>query len=80
MDQLRARLLDKETAIEKKTKALVAAQNERRDMENELKQVQDQMDIKERKITVLQRKVGTVFWINPGICTNEFIYFHEKSL
>lgn len=43
--------------IEKKTQAAMQAQQERNRMNTELNEIKDHMDIKDRKINVLQRKV-----------------------
>lgn len=43
--------------IEKKTQAAMQAQQERNRMNTELTEIKDHMDIKDRKINVLQRKV-----------------------
>lgn len=44
--------------IEKKTQAAMQAQQERNRMNTELTELKDHMDIKDRKINVLQRKVS----------------------
>lgn len=44
--------------IEKKTQAAMQAQQERNRMNTELTEIKDHMDIKDRKINVLQRKVS----------------------
>lgn len=44
--------------IEKKTQVAMQAQQERNRMNTELTEIKDHMDIKDRKINVLQRKVS----------------------
>lgn len=44
--------------IEKKTQAAMQAQQDRNRMNTELTEIKDHMDIKDRKINVLQRKVS----------------------
>ncbi|CAL8089374.1 unnamed protein product [Calicophoron daubneyi] len=56
-EDFRKRLKEKESQLEKKTKALSAAQATKRQMETELAELKDQLDIKERKISLLQRKI-----------------------
>lgn len=57
VEELRTRLEEKNRLIETKTKAAVQAVQERNRMSNELSELKDHMDIKDRKINVLQRKV-----------------------
>ncbi|TPP44815.1 ELKS/Rab6-interacting/CAST family member 1 [Fasciola gigantica] len=56
-EDFRKRLKEKETQLEKKTKALANAQTSKRQLETELTELKDQLDIKERKISLLQRKI-----------------------
>ena len=55
---MRQRLEEKNRVIEKKTQAVVQAQQERNRINTELTELKDHMDIKDRKINVLQRKVS----------------------
>lgn len=55
---MRQRLEEKNRMIEKKTQAAMQAQQERNRMNTELTELKDHMDIKDRKINVLQRKVS----------------------
>lgn len=55
---MRQRLEEKNRMIEKKTQAAMQAQQERNRMNTELTEIKDHMDIKDRKINVLQRKVS----------------------
>lgn len=56
-DELRARLEERNKVIEKKTQAALQANQERNRISSELNEMRDHMDIKDRKINVLQRKV-----------------------
>lgn len=60
VEELRTRLEEKNRLIETKTKAAVTAVQERNRMSNELSELKDHMDIKDRKINVLQRKVRSI--------------------
>lgn len=55
---MRQRLEEKNRMIEKKTQVAMQAQQERNRMNTELTEIKDHMDIKDRKINVLQRKVS----------------------
>ena len=46
--------------IEKKTQAALGATQDKNRLANELSELRDQVDIKDRKINVLQRKVSRV--------------------
>lgn len=54
---MRQRLEEKNRLIEKKTQQALQAQQERNRFNTELTELKDHMDIKDRKINVLQRKV-----------------------
>lgn len=54
---MRTRLEEKNRLIEKKTQSAMQATQERNRIGNELTEIKDHMDIKDRKINVLQRKV-----------------------
>lgn len=58
VEELRTRMEEKNRLIEKKTQAAVQAVQERNRLQNELTELKDHMDIKDRKINVLQRKVS----------------------
>jgi len=61
---MRQRLEEKNRMIEKKTQAAMQAQQERNRMNTELTELKDHMDIKDRKINVLQRKVSALFYLS----------------
>ncbi|XP_064632222.1 ELKS/Rab6-interacting/CAST family member 1-like isoform X2 [Lineus longissimus] len=54
---LRNRLLEKDSVIERKAKQVQTAQADKRRMENDLIEFRDQLDVKDRKVSVLQRKI-----------------------
>lgn len=56
-EELRGRLEERNKVIEKKTQTVLQANQERNRISNELNELRDHMDIKDRKISVLQRKV-----------------------
>ena len=58
VEELRARLDEKNRLIENKTQNALQAVQERNRMSNEITELKDHMDIKDRKINVLQRKVN----------------------
>ena len=57
VDRLREKVREKENDAESKDKLVSGAQSEKKRLEAELAELRDHMDIKERKINVLQRKV-----------------------
>ena len=57
VDELRGKLEEKNKTIEKKTAAALHATQEKNRITNELSDLRDQIDIKDRKVNVLQRKV-----------------------
>jgi len=67
VEELRQRLDEKNRHIEKKTAAATQATQERNRLNNELNELRDHMDIKDRKINVLQRKVGLKFVEIPQV-------------
>lgn len=66
VEELRTRMEEKNRLIEKKTQAAVQAVQERNRMNNELTELKDHMDIKDRKINVLQRKVSLIAFFTLG--------------
>jgi golgin subfamily B member 1 len=57
VEELRSRLEEKNRLIDKKTQAVVQASQDRNRVSTEVQELRDHMDIKDRKINVLQRKV-----------------------
>ena len=80
---MRQRLEEKNRMIEKKTQAAMQAQQERNRMNTELTELKDHMDIKDRKINVLQRKVSGLrfffFFLNLkkiiGTIRKDFLFY-----
>ena len=62
VDELRQKLEEKNKMIEKKTHAALAATQDKNRISNELGDLRDQVDIKDRKVNVLQRKVTDAIW------------------
>ena len=58
INDLRVRMKDKEVFIEKKSHQLQSLQLEKHQRDSDNAELKDQMDIKERKINVLNRKVN----------------------
>lgn len=73
VEELRTRMEEKNRLIEKKTQAAVQAVQERNRLNNEFTELKDHMDIKDRKINVLQRKVGEIRTMPIPV------YFHNFS-
>ncbi len=57
VEELRTRLEEKNKLIEKKTQQTMAITQEKNKFTQELQELRDHIDIKDRKINVLQRKV-----------------------
>ncbi|MPC32593.1 ERC protein 2 [Portunus trituberculatus] len=57
VEEMRQRLEEKNKTIEKKTQQALQTTQERNKLNSELTELRDHMDIKDRKINVLQRKV-----------------------
>lgn len=63
VEELRTRLEEKNRLIEKKTQSALQAVQDRNRISNELTELKDHMDIKDRKINVLQRKVCNKYFL-----------------
>lgn len=57
MDALRLRLEEKESFLNKKTKQLQDLTEEKGTLAGEIRDMKDMLEVKERKINVLQKKV-----------------------
>lgn len=66
VEELRTRLEEKNRLLEKKAQGAMSAVQDRNRITNELTELKDHMDIKDRKINVLQRKVS--FFIGMRCC------------
>ncbi len=58
MDALRLRLEEKESFLNKKTKQLQDLTEEKGTLAGEIRDMKDMLEVKERKINVLQKKVN----------------------
>lgn len=58
VDALRLRLEEKESFLNKKTKQLQDLTEEKGTLAGEIRDMKDMLEVKERKINVLQKKVG----------------------
>lgn len=60
VDALRLRLEEKETFLNKKTKQLQDLTEEKGTLAGEIRDMKDMLEVKERKINVLQKKVRSL--------------------
>ena len=60
VSDLRNRLKEKETTIDKKNQQLQTIQLEKHQRDSDMLELRDQMDIKERKVNVLNRKIDNL--------------------
>ena len=67
VEELRQRLEEKNKLIEKKTQAAMSTTQDRNKLTQELQELRDHIDIKDRKINVLQRKVRKNFFRCPSL-------------
>jgi len=58
METLRQRLKEKDETIEKQLQTIKSAQQEKKNSDCRFHEISEHMKVKERKISVLQRKVG----------------------
>ncbi|XP_076330779.1 uncharacterized protein LOC143236402 [Tachypleus tridentatus] len=61
VEEMRQKLEEKNGDIEKKTQQAIRAAQEKNRLSQEVQELRDHMEIKDRKINVLQRKVGAEF-------------------
>lgn len=64
VDALRLRLEEKESFLNKKTKQLQDLTEEKGTLAGEIRDMKDMLEVKERKINVLQKKVSS--WPRPS--------------
>lgn len=57
VDALRLRLEEKETTLNKKSKQIQEMSEEKSTLNGEIHDLKDMLDVKERKVNVLQKKV-----------------------
>lgn len=60
VEDLRKRLKEKEVSLEKKSKQATQLAAERRQYEQEAGELREQSDLREKRLSLLQRKVNTV--------------------
>lgn len=60
VDALRLRLEEKETTLNKKSKQIQEMSEEKGTLNGEIHDLKDMLDVKERKVNVLQKKVKAV--------------------
>ena len=78
VDELRGKLEEKNKLIEKKTQAALHATQDKNRISNELSDLRDQVDIKDRKINVLQRKVKVLIYKTHCKYFSRFLLTLEK--
>lgn len=64
MEELKSRLEEKNRQIEKKTQVTFQASQDKSRYVSEINEMKEHMEIKDRKINVLQRKVKDFFLLN----------------
>lgn len=65
VDALRLRLEEKESLLSKKSQQISELTEEKSTQQGEISDLKDMLDVKERKVNVLQKKVGkTMVWCN----------------
>lgn len=75
MDALRLRLEEKETLLNKKSKQIQDMSEEKSTLNGEIHDLKDMLDVKERKINVLQKKVKKDFMRLHVACVDCWISF-----
>lgn len=80
VDALRLRLEEKESFLNKKTKQLQDLTEEKGTLAGEIRDMKDMLEVKERKINVLQKKVGVIFLFLQPLKNSELRKGHENVL
>lgn len=80
MDALRLRLEEKESFLNKKTKQLQDLTEEKGTLAGEIRDMKDMLEVKERKINVLQKKVRTKRKIKKHRRQDHMIRGHRRCL
>lgn len=73
---LRDRLKEKDETIEKKSKQLSSLLSDKKKLEEELNEVKDQLEVKNRKINSLQRKVSQLLYTLEQLDAFHFHFVH----
>lgn len=60
LDEFREKLKEKNSTIDKNDQKSQSLQSEKRRIENEISELREQIETKDRKLTLLQRKVRMV--------------------
>lgn len=76
VEELRARLEEKNRMIEKKSQNSLQGVQERNRLTTEIQEMKDHMEIKDRKINVLQRKVCNIL-CNPKNSSSRLFRFEK---
>lgn len=61
IENVKERLREREATVDSKTKLAVNELSEKKKLECDVRELKDQLDLKERKVSILQRKVGIEF-------------------
>lgn len=83
MDALRLRLEEKEATLNKKSKQIQEISEEKGTLTGEIHDLKDMLDVKERKVIVLQKKVSLIIYLFISFFKNNlniaFIVLHGVS-
>ena len=69
VDALRLRLEEKESLLSKKSQQISELTEEKSTQQGEITDLKDMLDVKERKVNVLQKKVRSIFSVTANIST-----------
>lgn len=64
LDEFREKLKEKNSTIDKNDQKSQSLQSEKRRIESEISELREQIETKDRKLTLLQRKVRIVSYIS----------------
>lgn len=64
LDEFREKLKEKNSTIDKNDQKYQSLQSEKRRIESEISELREQIETKDRKLTLLQRKVRIVSYIS----------------
>lgn len=85
MDALRLRLEEKEATLNKKSKQIQEMSEEKGTLNGEIHDLKDMLEVKERKINVLQKKVtltenSAILFLKMAMCVQRKIHFIDGYL
>ena len=66
---MRLRLEEKESLLSKKSQQISELTEEKSTQQGEITDLKDMLDVKERKVNVLQKKVRSIFSVTANIST-----------